>query len=51
MQLFPSEAMADTRVEIRFDENDPFSILYRNNKIASIEAVEQKLIERHIRRL
>ena len=51
MQLFLSEAMADTHVEIRFDENDTFSILYRNYKIASIDAIEQKLIERHIRRL
>ena len=51
MQLFLSEAMADTYVEIRFDENDTFSVLYRNYKIASIDAIEQKLIERHIRRL
>jgi len=51
MQLFLSEAMADTLVEIRFDENDTFSILYRNYKIASVDAIEQKLIERHIRRL
>ena len=51
MQLFLSEAMADTYVEIRFDENDTFSILYRNYKIASVDAIEQKLIERHIRRL
>ena len=51
MQLFLSEAMADTHVEIRFDENDTFSILYRNYKIASVDAIEQKLIERHIRRL
>ena len=51
MQLFLSEALADTYVEIRFDENDTFSILYRNYKIASVDAIEQKLIERHIRRL
>ncbi len=51
MQLFLSEAMADTCVEIRFDENDTFSILYRNYKIASVDAIEQKLVERHIRRL
>ena len=51
MQLFLSEAMADTHVEIRFDENDSFSILYRNYKIASVDAIDQKLIERHIRRL
>ena len=51
MQLFLSEAMADTHVEIRFDDNDTFSILYRNYKIASVDAIGQKLIERHIRRL
>lgn len=51
MQLFLSEAMADTHVEIRFDDNDTFSILYRNYKIASVDAIEQKLVERHIRRL
>lgn len=51
MQLFLSEAMANLHVEIRFDENDTFSILYRNYKIASINAIEQTLIERHIRRL
>lgn len=51
MQLFLSEAMADTHIEIRFDDNDTFSILYRNYKIASVDAFEQKLIERHIRRL
>ena len=51
MQIFLSEAMADTHVEVRFDENDTFSILYRNYKIASVDAIEQKLIERYIRRL
>ena len=51
MQMFLSEAMADTYVEIRFAENDTFSILYRNYKIASVDAIEQKLIERHIKRL
>lgn len=51
MQLFLSEAMADTHVEIRYGENDTFSVLYRNYQIASIDALEQKLIERHIRRL
>ena len=46
-----SEAMADTHVEIRYGENDTFSIIYRNYQIASVDALEQKLIERHIRRL
>ena len=51
IQLFLSEAMADTYVELRHAENDTFSVIYRNYKIASIDAVEQKLIERRIRRL
>ena len=51
IQLFLSESMADTRVEIRFAENDTFSVIYRNYKIASVDAIEGKLIDRHIRRL
>lgn len=51
IRLFLSEAMADTRVEIRFAENDKFSIIYRNYIIASVDAVEGKLLERHIQRL
>lgn len=51
IQVYLSEAMADTYVEIRCGENDTFSVLYRNYEIASIDAMEQKLIERHIRRL
>ena len=43
--------MADTRVEVRFAENDTFSIIYRNYQIATVDAVEGKLRERHIRRL
>ena len=51
VRLFLSEAMADTKVEIRFAEDDTFSVIYRNYKIASIDAIEGKLINRHIRRL
>ena len=50
-QLFLSESMADTKVEIRFGENDTFSVIYRNYKIASVDAIEGKLLNRHIRRL
>jgi len=49
--LFLSEAMADTYVEIRFAENDTFSVIYRNYIIASVDAVEGKLLNRHIQRL
>ena len=51
IQLFLSESMADTRVEICFAENDTFSVIYRNYKIASVDAIEGKLIDRHIQRL
>lgn len=51
VRVYLSEAMADTYVEIRCAENDTFSVLYRNYEIASIDAIEQKLIDRHIRRL
>lgn len=51
VQLFLSEAMADTYVEVQFAEDDKFSVIYRNYTIASIDAVEGKLINRHIRRL
>ena len=51
VQLFLSEAMADTKVELRFAEDDTFSVIYRNYKIASIDAIEGKLLNRHIRRL
>ena len=51
IQLFLSESMANTKVEIRFDENDTFSVIYRNYKIASVDAIEGKLLDRHIRRL
>ncbi len=51
VQLFLSEAMADTYVEVQFAENDTFSVIYRNYIIASVDAVEGKLINRRIRRL
>lgn len=49
--LFLSESMADTRVELRFEENEKISVIYRNFIIATIDAVEGKLLNRHIRRL
>lgn len=51
VRIYLSEAMADTYVEIRCADNDTFSVLYRNYQIASIDALDQKLIGRHIRRL
>lgn len=51
VQVYLSETMADTYVEIRPAENDTFSVIYRNYKIATVDAVEKKLVNRHIRRL
>ena len=51
LRFFLSEAMADTKVAIRFDENERFSIIYRNYIIGTVDTVEGKLIERRIRRL
>ncbi len=51
VRLFLSEAMAHTYVELRFAQNDTFWVIYRNYIIATIDAVEGKLVNRHIRRL
>lgn len=51
LRLFLSESMADTRVEVRFAENEQILIIYRNYIIATVDAVEGKLLNRHIRRL
>lgn len=51
LRIFLSESMADTYVEIRFAENEKFSVIYRNYIIATVDAVEGKLLNRHIRRL
>ena len=46
-----SETMKDTRLEIRPTDNDSFLVIYRNYKIALVDAVNNKLINRHIRKL
>lgn len=51
IQLYLSETMRDTYLEIRPDENDTFIVVYRNYKIAKIDAVEKKLIDRRIKKL
>lgn len=51
IQIYLSETMRDTRLEIRPDDNDTFLVIYRNYKIARIDAVSKKLINRHIRKL
>lgn len=51
IQVYLSETMADTYMEIRPSENDTFLVIYRNYKIATVDAVEKKLVNRRIRRL
>ena len=51
LRLFLSESMADTRVEVRFAEDEKIWIIYRNYIIATVDAVGGKLLNRHIRRL
>lgn len=51
IQLYLSETMKDTYLEIRPDEEDIFLVIYRNFVIAKINAAERKLINRHIRKL
>lgn len=51
IRLFLSETMRDTRLEIRPADDDTFLVIYRNYKIATVDAIEGKLLDRHIRRL
>ena len=51
VRVFLSESLADTRLEVRYDDDGHFSVIYRNFKIASIDPIEGKLINRRIRRL
>lgn len=51
IQVYLSETMADTLLEIRAGENDTFLVIYRNYQIAVIDAVSRKLANRSIRRL
>lgn len=51
IQLFLSETMKNTYLEIRPTEHDTIWVLYRNFRIAVIDPVERKLLNRTIRRL
>lgn len=51
VQLYLSETMKDTYLEVRPSENDTFLLIYRNFKIAAVDAKEGKLLNRRIRRL
>ena len=50
MQVFLSETMADTRLEIRPTGNDTFAVYFRNFQIAEVDAVTQRLVNRRISR-
>ena len=51
IQLYLSETMRDTYLEVRPGSDDTFLLFYRNYQIAVIDAVEKKLINRHIRKV
>lgn len=51
VQVYLSETMRDTMLEIRPGDNDTFDVIYRNYRIAVIDAVNKKLINRRIRKL
>lgn len=51
VQLFLSETMADTYLEVIPVSDDMFSVRYRNFQIALIDANAKTLIQRRIRRL
>ena len=51
IEVYLSETMKDTYLELRPDDGDTFLVIYRNYKIARVDAVNNKLINRHIRKL
>ena len=51
IQLYLSETMRDTYLEVRPGSDDTFLLFYRNYQIAVIDAVEKNLINRHIRKV
>lgn len=51
VQLYLSETMKDTYLEIRPGDQDTFRVIYRNFQIAVIDAADPKFLNRRIRRL
>lgn len=51
ISVYLSETMANTYLEIRVSENDTFQVIYRNYRIAEIDAHSLKLLNRIIFRL
>lgn len=51
IQVYLSETMKDTYLEVRPSDLDTFRIIYRNYQIALVDAVDHVLLNRHIRKL
>ena len=51
VQVFLSETMSNTRLEIRPTGADTFAVCFRNYQIAEVDAASQKLLNRRISRL
>lgn len=51
IQVYLSETMKDTYLEIKPGDGDSFRVIYRNYQIAVVDAVDHTLRNRHIRRL
>lgn len=51
VQVYLSETMKDTYLEIRPGDSDTFRVIYRNYQIAVVDAIDHVLINRHIRKL
>ena len=51
IQVYLSETMKDTYLEVRSGDLDTFRIIYRNYQIALVDAVDHVLLNRHIRKL
>lgn len=51
VQLYLSETMRDTYLEIRPGDLDTFRVIYRNYQIAVVDANKRILLNRHIRKL
>lgn len=51
IQVYLSETMKDTYLEIRPGDLDTFRVIYRNYQIALVDAVDHVILNRHIRKL
>ena len=51
IQVYLSETMKDTYLEIRPGDGDTFRVIYRNYQIAVVDAFTRTILNRHIRKL